>query len=329
MATGITITQLQSELGAYNRKNNRAVVPFVYNQESQLSKYAKKLTQINGEYPVSTTVTGHVVQAFRAQWDAMGETRFKANTLKAFRQKVNFPITPNDIHASWLGDLYSEGKLPKDMPISQWIIDKELGPAVKRDLGILEITGVYSAGDQSFGVSMNGIQKVITDGIADTDNPMVRNVINPITDANILDEIKKFEKYIINKLPVIAPMITKIYMSRNNSVRYKEKYESTYGTNMDYTVAGAMRTKFLGLEIVPLDYAADTLIFCTPDGNLLKLIDAVDEPRITDIQALDYSVKIFMEWTLGFNFAYNQMVIAATFSGNSGLATDHEMYYPA
>lgn len=326
---GITITQLQSELGAYNRKNNRAVVPFVYNGQSQLSKYAKKVSQVNGEFPVSTSVTGHVVQAFRAQWDAMGETRFKANILKAFRQKVNFPITPNDIYPSWLGDLYTEGMKPADMPISKYIIEKELGPAVKRDLGILEITGVYSAGDQSFGVSMNGIQKVIADGIADTDNPMVRNVINPITESNVVDEIKKFEKYIINKLPVIAPMITKIYMSRNNSVRYKEKYEQTYGTNMDYAPSGALKTKLLGLEIVPLDYASDSLIFCTPDGNLLKLIDAIEEPRITDVQALDYTVKVFMDFTLGFNFAYNQMVIAATYSGNSGLATDHEQYYPA
>lgn len=327
--SGISTSQLQQLLGAYNRKNNREVVPFVYGSGSQLAAHCKTLTKVNGKYPIPQAVGDHVVQAFRPVWDEMGGVEFRANELTAYRQKVNFPIIPDDVYASWIGDLYTEGKKPEEMPISQWIMQRHLGPKVKDDVRELEIKGVYGANNQAFGASMNGIVKVLADGVASTDQPMFRVPINNLTESNIVDEVIRFEKIVQKMAPNVTPFLKKLFVSKAVATNYKLKYEQLYGVNMDYTAQGGLKSKVLGLEIIGLDYAPDTLMFTTAENNMLRLIDTIDSqaPAVTDVQTVDYKVKVFMEFTLGYGFAYNQMVFVATYSGASGLAANHGLYY--
>lgn len=327
---GINATDIKNELLAFNRKNNRTVESFVYAKDSQLAKHAKTLIKVNGKYPIPQAIMGHVVQGFRAQWDAMGELRLKNNELVAYRQKVNFPFKPNDIYSSWLGDMYDEGKKPDEHPISKYIMNDLLGPAVKRDNGILEITGKYGEGNQTFGASMNGIEQVLTAGIADVKNPMIRNVLpGGLTEANIVDQVKKYEKYLEDKYPLIKNLFKKLYMSSTMATNYKEKYEQLYGVNTDYTAAGGMKTKILGMEIIPLDYADSQTMFATPNGNMVRMIDVIDaeRPAVTDVQVENYDVKVFMEFTIGYGFVFNQMVCVATYSGASGLVADHDVFF--
>jgi len=327
---GITVTDIQTELGALNRKDNRLIQPWVYANDLQLAAHCKTIPKVNGEYPIPQAVMDHVVQAFRPQWDAMGTLKIKANRLRDYRQKVNLAIKANDVYKSWVGDLYVEGKKPADQPISQYIMNTILGPSVKNDMSFLEIKGVFGQDNQAFGASMDGIEQVLLQGVASATQPMIRNVLSaPLSPTNIVDRVIEFERYIQTKLVRVKNQYKKLFMSATMATNYRLKYEALYGVNMDYTAAGGMLSKVLRLEIVPIDYLDDQIMFCSPEGNMVRLIDVIDPanaPAITDIQVLDYDLKVFMEFTLGYGFLYNQAVCVATYSGASGLAADHDLF---
>jgi hypothetical protein len=140
-----------------------------------------------------------------------------------------------------------------------------------------------------------------------------------ITVGNITDQANDFEL----ALPeVIKEFLTKIYMSSSNFEKYRLDFFKKYGSYPSYTEAGGMKTISGSREIVGLPGLNGTdLIFTTPDDNFLRLIDLNDEPVITDVQASDYDVKIFMEWWEGAAFWTNQMVCAGVIGGNvTGLA---------
>lgn len=324
---GISVTQVQSELTAYANKSKEAVKAMVY-QKSQVAKYMKTVTKVDGDFPVVHSVTDRVVQGFLSVWNAKGTTSFKPNILKAYKQKVNFPIVPSDVNKTWLAYLYQEGLKQADMPISKYIIERELGPAVERDVEYLMGNGAYDANDlTTFGKSMDGLKALLAAGVASSTKPMYKVPLASITASNILTEVEKFEDNIPSE---VAGMVDKIYMSRKNATRYRRAARAAYGTTVnmgpsavDYTADGDRQ--IIGLTCLN----GSDVIFATPDENFLKLIDVIDAPpAITDVQSADYTVKIFMEFTLGIGFAINQMVICSVTSGSgSGLTTDNDVYY--
>lgn len=324
---GISVTQVQSELTAYANKNKEAVRSMVY-LKSQVAQYMKTVTKVDGDFPVIHSVTDRVVQGFLAVWNAKGTTSFKPNVLKAYKQKVNFPIVPSDVNKTWLAYLYQEGLSQADMPISKYIIERELGPAVERDVEYLMGNGVYDANDlTTFGKSLDGLKTLLAAGVASSTKPMFKVPLAAITAASILAEVEKFEDNIPSE---VSGMIDKIYMSRKNATLYRRAARAAYGTTVnmgpkavDFTADGDRQ--IIGLNCLN----GSDLIFATPDENFLKLIDVIDAPpAITDVQSADYTVKIFMEFTLGIGFAINQMVICSVTSGSgSGLTTDNDVYY--
>jgi hypothetical protein len=54
----------------------------------------------------------------------------------------------------------------------------------------------------------------------------------------------------------------------------------------------------------------DAVIESTLEGNLVRMIDVIENPgTITDVQKLDYKIKVFGEFTLGYDYAVNELVI--------------------
>ncbi|MDF7810498.1 hypothetical protein [Hymenobacter sp. YC55] len=316
----INATQLKTELGAYSRTHNKEVRAMAY-QKSVTAKYMRTVPAIKGRFPALQSITGRVVQGFQAVWSPLGITEFRVNELKNYQQKVNYPIKPADIQASWLAHLYEENKKPQDMPISKYIIEKELMPAVVRDREHLICRGVYDANDLgTFGKSMNGIVKVIELGLAaNSENPVYQIPMEAITVANITDQVTEFELALPES---IKGFLTKIYMSSSNLEKYRLDYFKKYGSYPSYTENKGFTTILGSRELIGLPgLNGSDLIFSTPDENFLRLIDLNDEPVITDVQALDYDVKIFMEWWEGVAFWTNQLVVAGVIGGNiTGLA---------
>jgi len=74
-------------------------------------------------------------------------------------------------------------------------------------------------------------------------------------------------------------------------------------------------------------------ITATIDGNLVRMIDVVENPAtITSVQLLDYKIKVFAEFTLGYDYAVNELVMMSTSAVGAvrglGNSTLNALYYP-
>ena len=151
MAT-INTQDVVKELNEYVKHNTEVVAAGVYSDEIQINKYCKTITAIKGKYPAFHKILTHVVQGFKAEWQELGEAEFKHKMLQNYRQKVNFAIIPDEILATWLAELYTEGKTKQELPISKHIMD-DLMAKVIDDLDDLSQDAVYDA------ANADGIQK--------------------------------------------------------------------------------------------------------------------------------------------------------------------------
>lgn len=304
-------TQIATELGAFFRSNNREIRQHVY-QKSVTATYMKTVVAVQGRFPALNSITGRVVQGFKDAWTPMGVTEFKVNELKAYQQKVNFPISPAKVLNSWISYLYNEDKKPADMAISQYIVEQELMPAVARDREDLIGKSVYDANKlDQFGHSMNGIQELIRQGCAD--GSMYQIPIDEPSLSNMVEQIEKFE---LGLPEVLKPLIKRIYMPSNLVEAYRLDYRNKYGAMPTFTQEQGMKTYLGQRDLIPLPSLNGTqVIFSTPDENFLRLIDIIDSAVVTDVQVQDYIVKIFMEWWEGVGFWSNQLVVVAVPDG--------------
>ncbi|MGB0521409.1 MAG: hypothetical protein ACPGJS_00545 [Flammeovirgaceae bacterium] len=321
---GINVDQIVTELGEYITQHDE-IRTWCYNMD-ELDAYTDTLTQVKGEYPTYQSVADHVVQEFTDEWTELGETKFQVKILKAFRQKVNYPIKPHKVLGSWLAFLHRENVSLEQMPISRWIMDRELKPKVIDDINILEGQGQYVAGTRLFGDSMDGIITVLTNILA-SGNPF-RMPLPALTSTNIVDNITLYERMLPAR---VLSKINRIFMSRQNLDRYKIRYRDQFGQQNDYAKAEIATTWLGNRELVGLRCLdGSDLIFSTVGNNFLKLVDIFNEPAVTDIQKLDYKIKVFMEFVLGFDFWVDELVFISDFGGTTvGLPNNHALFYPA
>jgi hypothetical protein len=326
----LTIDQIQTELGAYFRSNNKAVTAMFYKSaaDSEILKRARVITAIQGKFPAFHSVTDRVIQNFRAQWDAFGDTKMKVNELNARQIKVNFALKPATILNSWLAETYDEGASMEEKSISQYIMNQELMPRIAEDLVWLAVNGVYAStgGFGVFGKAFNGVEESLRLALLDADNSAYKIPLATITDANIVDEVTKFERNIPSK---VAGKIQDIFMSRNNAYRYALRMQELFGNNVLLQPGDYMKTRLNKYNIVPINESSnDNLIWTTVPGNMVRTINKFDGPKLTDIQKLDYDIKLFFEAWDGIDFWMNQMIFASVTSGSgSGLTTDNSLYY--
>lgn len=327
------ISKLQTALGNYARVNSKEIHAMIYGVTSPIFDAARTITKVKGRFPAINSITTNVVQGFIAEWNEVGSTKIRPNELVAYHQKINFPIIPSEIEASWLGEMNEEDLDLASKSISQYIIKNELTPRAADDVRSLIVNGDYDANNLgTFGKSMNGLVKVIQLGVGDSDNPMYRIPLSgPFTESNMLDNVKLFETKIPKKL---RRSIKAIFMSTTDADKYKIDFLNTYGTAviLKDTMGGdpnMLRSPIANIPIVGIDeWPENGNIWATVDGNLLKLIDRFNGPTITDIQKQDYKLKLFMEFHLGVGFWTNQLVFVGMPGGSSsGLISGESSLY--
>lgn len=306
------IEDVAKELGQHLKENPTLVPALIYHPEITLDKHCKPITKVKGHFPSAHTLIGNVIQGFKAEWQELGELEIKSKILKNYHQKVNFPIIPSDILGSYYAEYYDETKQMFLMPISQYIMEQELGPKVIDDLEDLSINGVYNAltADGQYGNSLDGFAQICLNALADAAHPAFKIPMTALTDINIVDQVTAFER----KLPTkMKKKIKKIFMSENNIERYVLQYEEQFGNNKFQS--DVMKTRLGKREIVGLPGLETDLICATPEGNLAKLIDKFDSPPVVkSVQILDYKVKVFMEFWKGYDFLINEMVFIANYT---------------
>ncbi|MGB5818832.1 MAG: hypothetical protein WBG90_05055 [Saonia sp.] len=310
----ILIDDVIKEVNTWLAHNPDLISASINRAESTLDMHTKPLTKIKGKFPQGSTLITNVVQGFSKVWSALGQAQIEHKILKNYHQKVNFPLVPADILSSYWAELYAEGLKPEDMPISKYIIEQELLPKIIDDLATLEVKGVYDGARlDEFGYSMNGIEQILLDLLAEvpgTGHTPFKIPLSALTDTNIVDQVTLFERNIPSKM---KKKIKKIFMSENNEERYWLQYEEQFGQNQFQKDKG--RTRLKKREIVGIPGMDTDDIFCTPEVNFKRLIDVFDgKPQITDIQKQDYEIKFFMEFWKGYDFLINEMVLIANYT---------------
>lgn len=325
----VKIDQILEETKRFKDQNPAILNGMIMSSGILLNRLARLVPKIRGEFASVNSVLGHVVQQFSTTWTDMADVQFRGKQMRNYHQKVNFAFTPAEILGSWIEQKYDEGVDVKDKSISKHVMTM-LEKKVISDVNILSITAKYDATKPTvFGCSMDGLNEIHRKLLVNTENPCFIIPTDAIDENNILDVVLEFEKGIPKDYKA---SITNLKMSDTNAENYSLKYEDVYGKNTNYTEDKGLRTRLGKRKIEAIPRMSDSVIEATLDGNLVRLIDVIENPgTITDVQKQDYKIKVFGEFTLGYDYAVNELVIL-----NSPTITErglrnaelNKLYYP-
>lgn len=303
----VNIDQILEETKRFKDQNPTILNGMIMSSEILLNKIARLVPKIRGEFATVNSLMGHVVQQFSTTWTETADVQFRGKQLKNYHQKVNFAFTPAEVIGSWIEQKYDEGVELKDKSISKHVMTM-LASKVISDVNLLSVTGVYDAAQPTvFGKSMDGLNEIHRKLLLNIDNPCFVVPTDAIDDNNILDVVLDFEKSIPKQY---KSLIKNIKMSDTNAENYSLRYEDLYGKNTNFTDAKGLMTRLGKRMIVSVPNMSDARIEATLEGNLVRMIDVIENPgTITDVQKLDYKIKVFGEFTLGYDYAVNELVI--------------------
>lgn len=327
----INLDAIKNEIIRYGDANPLALQGTVLSKELVLNKLnPTPLGKVKGKWTFPSVLMGHVVQAFSDKWTPYGMAQFTAKIAKNFHQKLNFPIFPYDVYGTWIEKMYEEDKKPQDMPISKYIMESVVPPMVINDLNILSVKGVYDPAEvgktnPTFGKSMDGINILIDRMVADLTNPVYSIPI--AANKNIVDRVTAFEK----GLPegILCDTIVVSLAEFNDYVELRETPSNQY---INFNDPQRGKTKY-GRNIVGIPGRKSGQITGWVTGNFFRMYDRKDNPAVLDdVQVIDYMVKLFSQWHLGWDWAINQYVFVETNNADAefGLnnAVQNELYFP-
>jgi hypothetical protein len=124
--------------------------------------------------------------------------------------------------------------------------------------------------------------------------------------------------------------IKEIFISSADFAKFKIDYMGQYGSLNWATEGNTMKTPIYNIPLTPVDEMPEGApMWCTIENNLLKLVDKFNAPAVTDIQKVDYKLKIFMEFHLGVGFWTNQFVFVSvpTGSGSGLVSGENTLFY--
>lgn len=325
----VNIDQILEETKRFKDQNPTILNGMVMSSEILLNKMARLIPKVRGEFATVNSLMGHVVQQFSSTWTEMADVQFRGKQLKNYHQKVNFSFTPAAVLGSWIEQKYDEAVELKDKSISKHVMTM-LQAKVISDVNLLSVTGKYDATKPTvFGFSMDGLNEIHAKLLTNTQNPCFVIPTDAIAENNILDVVLAFEKGIPKQY---KSSVKDIIMSDTNAENYALAYEDVYGKNPTYSEAKGLQTRLGKRKIVAVPLLSDNVIAATIDWNLVRLIDVIENPgTITDVQKQDYKIKVFGEFTLGYDYAVNELVLlnSATIS-ERGLRNEalNKLYYP-
>lgn len=328
------VTELRKDLAGYINNGNKTFLQgALLSGEIFLSKHTRRLTKINGEYGSVVALIGHVVQAYYSKsFTPFDDVSFKEKTLKTFRQKVDFQLDPAEVLGTIYAEMFDEGKKPQDKKVAKEVLALVVAKIID-DLNVLSITGKYDATKVGatppvFGKSMDGLNEVLVKLKASGKPYLLPG--DAITDSNIVDVVTAYEK----NIPSLAkPKVKKIFMSEEDLETYQELYDDLFGLRPSYDSSSAVKTRFGKREIVGIPGLTKGTIFSTIDNNFLELVDVVENPaQITDIQVNHRIIDMLAEFSLAYDFGFDQYVYLHTSDGtaNEGLGStdENKLWYP-
>lgn len=321
-AATIDVEQLKTEFGTYLSQNGNNLM--IHNQifnEFTSSKYFRDVAAVT-EYRALQAQINSVTQQFNAKWTPAGGVKFTPITVKNFRHKINYPIIPAQVLDSYLLHLYNEQVSPDQMPITTYIIHKQVYPKLLDDIEkrmIFKGKFVEKADENASSTpeqSMDGLGYQLIREKADANTRI--NFPNLTIDWNSAtpQEIVKFFENFVDAIDKDYG-ITEIFAADTIRTKYIRAYEIVYGggqkfvggmnpeAKIDYSDVKIVSPK--GMEGLPIIFATTS----GENGNMIKLRHKNVPPQvINDVQKHGYEVRLFGEYWLGVGFELAELVYA-------------------
>lgn len=331
----VNIQEIRSDLASYINRNPEAFQAALLSDSIFMSKYATRITKVDGEFPAPLALLGHVVQAFYAEkFTPFDDIVFKKKDIKTFRQKVDFIFNPSSILGTIYASKYSEGKKPEDKIISKEVFNMVIAKIID-DLDGLSVNGKFDASkvglaNPVFGFSMDGINEVLVKNMADTTNPVYLIPGDAMTATNNVNVITQFEKNLPQKS---KPKVKRIFTSLEDKEEYEENYDNLFGARQNYKDGDATKTRFGKRELVGVPGLAKGTVYATLDNNFVETVDVIENPGyISDVQVADRIIKLLSEFSLGYDFLVNQYLYVHTADGSKNLglndSAQNKLFYP-
>ena len=168
--------------------------------------------------------------------------------------------------------------------------------------------GVYAAPAAGVaganGTGMNGVQKLLTDGIAAGTINSVN--IGALEVATIFDQVETFTDQIAE---VYQGIKMNVFMSRYWYKKYMQdkRAQGFYQKTSDKEIDSGI--DFTPLDVVPLASMVGTSdIFCTPKENFIHLSPATLTKNAFKLEEAKRAVAVMADWQEGLGFGIDQIV---------------------
>jgi hypothetical protein len=319
----ITISQFNSLLGDVIKIDQTEILRKVFERTETL-KYCSTITGVqDGQiYAKGNASIDEVVQKFTTTWAAKGNITMKPQTITQRRHKVNFAVTPDDYVGTWLGYLTDEKLTPEQYPFVKYILYNLILPQIQEDRELQQFyKGVYNGSADEASAGMDGFGELIENGLeAGTINGI--DIGGELSEGNTYAQMKLFRNGLPNKFKTI-PMFA--FMAPEMLIDYLEDREDTVGAHVITNDKNPNQVPLSNLTLVGLPSMADSKrVFATVPGNMLRIVDQVNDVGRVYTQQQDYVVKIFIDWHEAVGFGYNELVFANNFSNSGSGGGDEE-----
>lgn len=303
-ASGVSVTDINTQLGAYFRKYSAEIWRAI-TSDLQFESYMTKVSGVTDEYAIPSSTATELLQPWQPDYTVKGAVNFDAYLNKVRRIKMDYTLTADDIDKisrSYTAFLYDEGKKPSEMPIVKYIIDNHFVSKIREEIDTLSGKGVYDAPVAlTAGASIDSVDGILTKIAAE----ITASNITPIVTGAIgsTDALTKTEVF-HDALPTkYRSMPGVIFMSATNALYYQRNYRSAFGGTNDQMAKGNLKLDGTKKEIVGLDCfeGSDRILF-TPKENLLCMYDKVYAPSTFQVEAEKRSVNIFTDFHRGYGF---------------------------
>jgi hypothetical protein len=346
-SSDIDVSDLRREFGVYlSQGNNLDLYVDIMSEFTTGSEMTPVMAA--AEYRAVQALTNSVLQQFTPQWTGTNRTKFKPLTIKNRRLKVNASVTPAEVLDSYMLYLYDEHLSPDQMPVTKYILENIVKPAILDDLEMRCVAkGKYvepsydDNGKQITGLlpedSMDGFETILVDNLTNAESginyyPRAKTMseFKEMTDEEGLQWVADFAAFIT---PNMKKGITKVYCSREFFTLYSQWYKSYWakGSGVDDPDFGSRRIDFTHFKLTALDSMyGSPILFATPQQNFVMLRYRNLVPNIiNDVQKHDYTVKFFGEFWFAPGFAIANAVFASVPSGYDPKASINENFNAA
>lgn len=321
--TTIETTELKAEFGTVMPPQTKLEVlsKRIYNGFKD-AKYFRRI-QSNTNYKAAAMEISEVSQQFTPVWTPKGNAKVTPVEIAYRRHKINVRLVAADILSSWLQYLYEQGKKPADMPFLKYIIENHVLPKVTDDITLSMVgkgkfvdhnDGTAKDGDAGTAAkdSMDGIETILVEEFKSGKSKM--NFYKKAVDYTTLDA-QGILDYVNGFVDAISPLFSSAF-NVHCSPEFLTAYlradfaiNGKYSGNMDED--GSIRfTKF---RLAPMESMYKSkILFATSEGNMAMLVDySKAESCVNDIQAENYAIKVFGEYSLSVGFRIAEAVYAS------------------